>query len=81
MLSMHSPSSTWVGALVPTELKSMYHIIICLEKKLRLFIAKLLFHDCLFFVLPSFVPLRSSTTGSSSRENTMARLRSQNNLG
>ena len=49
------PSSTWVGALVPAELKDMYQVFMyTLEEELGLcFITELLFLDC-FSRVPAF---------------------------
>ena len=48
-------SSTWIGPLVPTELKDVYQIIICTPcEELELcFITVLLFLECFSFV-PAF---------------------------
>ena len=82
------PSSTWVGAIVPAELKDMYQIVMYIPWGGT----GSLFHSlsCCFLtdsplLLHSFVPLRGTLRSlimeNCSRVCTVARFRSQNGLG
>ena len=75
------PSFTWMGALIPAELKDIILLYISLEEEL-----KLLYHctiawlPFLYFCFP-FVPLRSLITETCLRANIAARRGLWNGLG
>ena len=68
------PSSTWLGAFVPAELKDCIRLL-CLSQEEELFCAELLIHDSF-----PLLPLRSVITETCSRASVVARLRLQNGL-
>ncbi|CAI9172839.1 unnamed protein product [Rangifer tarandus platyrhynchus] len=79
IINLIIPSSTWVRALVPAELRDHIRLCTSLEEELGFcFITAPLF-DCLFSVLSS-VPLKALIPGTCSRVSIVARLRSQNGL-